>query len=575
MAKVTRPSAPDHLTMNLFAPGMTALHRAGLGGLACTLKAVERQHEAGLLRADKLPGPVADGVYPWDITDDAVTLKFGKPELAGDYLKKLFAFGFQIRDGVIFLPGQYGDVPPSTIVLAAIQDGIQNTFLQHGPTCGSRDGERTDTIEIDGTPISVTYDVFTSYKHQGWFWLDRDQRSKEQDPITGKKTKTGERAKIRQALPVVGEDGALSGQLHEIDIKLLPGGMVRHNRFNQSAIRETDAGVVCLHFGLIGCLTLSINRVTAVLLIPEVHDLLTFAFSRKFLTPRTARDCRIAGAADAALQAQVRIRASREAFHAETLSCHAITCRPTQWNAKQKPRVLTTNVPVGSDVVLDKFERALHLLPPRLVVPRPPEQTAKRQTKTKPKDPFWSDSIVRPLIADNLALDRPWYAGFTMLTTAINYDKQGWFIERKGLHAMIAETKMWDQDGERLVVEAVHQAMRRRMAQILSETDGEKAKFATTATKNRWKGFRGRLRISLRGAKKEEDVRFALMDLFSRAGNVPALREGWQSVLPVIRRDWHLARDLGLLALASYVGKGETGASDQLEPTTPTEEQEP
>ena len=48
------------------------------------------------------------------------------------------------------------------------------------------------------------------------------------------------------------------------------------------------------------------------------------------------------------------------------------------------------------------------------------------------------------------------------------------------------------------------------------------------------------------------------MDLFSRAGNIPALRDGWQRVLPVIRRDWHLTRDLGLLAVASYVGKGET-----------------
>ena len=57
MAKVAKPSAPDHLTMTLFAPGMTAMHRAGLGGLACTLKAMERQYEADLLRTNKLPSP--------------------------------------------------------------------------------------------------------------------------------------------------------------------------------------------------------------------------------------------------------------------------------------------------------------------------------------------------------------------------------------------------------------------------------------------------------------------------------------------------------------------------------------
>ena len=32
--KLTKLTAPDHLTMQLFAPGMSALHRAGLGGLA-------------------------------------------------------------------------------------------------------------------------------------------------------------------------------------------------------------------------------------------------------------------------------------------------------------------------------------------------------------------------------------------------------------------------------------------------------------------------------------------------------------------------------------------------------------
>src|SRR5205807_1116794 len=118
MAKLTKPAPPDHLTMNLFAPGMSALHRAGLGGLACTLRALERQHKAGLLRAEKLPGPLVDGKYPWHIDEQSVTLKFGKPEKAGTFLERLFAFGFGIRkDGLISLPGQY-ETEPSAAVLA-------------------------------------------------------------------------------------------------------------------------------------------------------------------------------------------------------------------------------------------------------------------------------------------------------------------------------------------------------------------------------------------------------------------------------------------------------------------------
>ena len=101
-AKPQKAAAPDHLTMKLFAPGMSALHRAGLGGLACTLKAMERQFANGQLAKSKLPAPFIDGQPPWEIDEHSVTLKFGKPEQAGEYLRKLFEFAFAVRkDGLI------------------------------------------------------------------------------------------------------------------------------------------------------------------------------------------------------------------------------------------------------------------------------------------------------------------------------------------------------------------------------------------------------------------------------------------------------------------------------------------
>src|SRR5207245_7706893 len=112
MAQVITPAAPDHLTMTLFAPGMSALHRAGLGGLACTLKAMERQFKNGLLPKNKLPAPFSGATPPWNIDGQSVTLRFGKPENAEEYLKKLFGFAFAIRnDGLISLPGQYDSEP--------------------------------------------------------------------------------------------------------------------------------------------------------------------------------------------------------------------------------------------------------------------------------------------------------------------------------------------------------------------------------------------------------------------------------------------------------------------------------
>src|SRR3954451_3450690 len=132
MGKVTKPPAPDYLTMRLYAPGMSALHRAGLGGLACTLKALESEYHAGRLSKAKQPAPFTGDAPPWEIDERSVTLKFGKPENAREYLKKLFAFAFGVRkDGLITLPGQHA-TEPATPVLADLQSGLSLTFLQHG-----------------------------------------------------------------------------------------------------------------------------------------------------------------------------------------------------------------------------------------------------------------------------------------------------------------------------------------------------------------------------------------------------------------------------------------------------------
>src|SRR5262249_55066756 len=113
MAKVREPMASDHLTMRLFAPGMTVLHRAGLAGLACTLDYIKRRRDLGDLIDDDLPGgPWQAEQPPWEIGEFSITLRFGKPEGARKYLMKLFQHAFQIgADGLMYLPGQYGDLP--------------------------------------------------------------------------------------------------------------------------------------------------------------------------------------------------------------------------------------------------------------------------------------------------------------------------------------------------------------------------------------------------------------------------------------------------------------------------------
>jgi CRISPR-associated protein Cas8a1/Csx13 len=563
-APPSSPAVPDHLTMSLFAPGMSPLHRAGLGGLACTLGALERHHRAGLLRDEVLPAPFIDGRPPWDVDDQTVTLRFGAPEQAGPYLRRLFAYAFGIRDdGLIYLPGQHFN-EPSAAVLADLQAGLTLTFLQHGrvralakePTLVTYD------VEGDGRPgIEVQYKKCSGFKHQnGWESL-------------------------------VDKRGVLVSKPITVDGPISPGSVVRHVAYTgDTGMEDPPERMLPLYFALVGCLALPVNRGVAALIVPDVTDLAEFVLDRPAMTPTTATECQIAGAADAGFAAQVRVRrnprrsaevatrARRSLGVAAIPGGHAMTFTPTPWASQQKSRVATIAVPPGEDRLLDRYERALSHLPARVVNRTLTAATGRGKARTvvERREAFRTDSIVRPLIAENLALGRPWYAGFVKFLTRTNpatdkpYRNQLPF-EREGLHAMISDPTMWDDEGEALVVRAVHEAIRHTLRRIKEDTDGPGNVPPSQATRNRWDKFNETLRIALAGAKTANDARHALCDLFSRAGRVPALVDGWRAVLPKLADGrWQLTRDLALLALASYSGKG-AGTSE----ATPTDEATP
>jgi CRISPR-associated protein Cas8a1/Csx13 len=556
MEQMNKPPPPDHLTIHLFAPGMSLLHRAGLGGLACTLRAMQRQHEDGLLPVAKLPAPFVSDSPPWEIDDQSVTLQFGKPENAGEYLKKLFAFAFGIRkDGLIELPGQHS-TEPATPALADLQSGLTLTFLQHGrvrklaePSAISYDPEG------EGVPgVVVQFRKCSWFKHQGgWEKL-------------------------------IDRNGQLTTGAIKVDGPISPGAAIRHVAFTaDSAVEDPPERMLPLYFALVGCLALPVNRGVAVLLVPDVENLLDFIYDRPAMTPRTATQCQIAGAADAAFQAQIRLRdhptrnahvASRakQAIAGSTIpGCYAMTFTPTPWASQQKSRVATIHVPPGDDKVLDRFNRALTHLPPRVVVRTIKETTGKGREKvaTERRESFRTDSIVRPLIADNLALGRPWYSGFMRLMTRINpasgkpYRDQLSF-ERRGLHAMISDETMWDAVGESTVVQAVHEALRSRYGRIADENKNNPA-----AMRNRFSGEYDRWRLAFAGSKTPDQFRKGLCDLFSRAGQNPVLQKHWGDILPMLRtNNWQHARDLALLALCSYQGRGEPALDNKTESTT-------
>jgi len=106
----------------------------------------------------------------------------------------------------------------------------------------------------------------------------------------------------------------------------------------------------------------------------------------------------------------------------------------------------------------------------------------------------------------------------------------------------------YDHPNERVFIQACHEAWRRRLGQLGERSRREKIKFQRLA-----RGDLEKLRVSFARCKNASTLRAALTDFWSRAGSLPALQEGWAAVLPLLEEDqWQKARDLSLLALASY-----------------------
>jgi CRISPR-associated protein Cas8a1/Csx13 len=345
---------------------------------------------------------------------------------------------------------------------------------------------------------------------------------------------------------------------------IAPGFVQRHVAYGATTIEQPPGLAIALHFALVGTFSLAIDRKTAVMIVPDVDDLVRFVRRRGHLTPREPKDCRVASPADAALQAQLRLAKEGVGATLRVDRCLAVLFATKSWNEKQKSRARVLDVePSPAD--LERFEVAMQSLAPRIALARP------KKPGMAP-EPFWVDSVVRPLVAENLATGRPWFHDFRRLIVSPDGsdDEQKVRLlgyETEGLKAMI--DLPWSDKGEESLVRAVHQAMLMQFARIWEDSKKDRTTYA-----NRRKRQMERWRLAFAGAKTPDEVRRALTDLWSRVGHVPLLRDTWRDLLPLLCEDrrWQLNRDLALLALASYKSPtvdGESPAPDDPIESTP------
>lgn len=514
----------EELAIDLRAPGLTPMLRAGLGGLAASIRAI------GEGEPSAWPTRVALGPGEASVESNRVVLRWNGDE-AGT-LRALFEGSFRIREGLIYLPGAWREDRWDVIVAAALQSGYKRTFLQHGRTTKKEGALRPRQIELDDRTLSVTYQPYSSFAHKEAFI----------DVVKGLRSGSI----------------ALAGWAN-------PGAVDRHIAFKDAEWTYSPSEALCGIFAIVGCLCFQVPQSggAGALVIPEPSNLLKFAETRAKMGPIRVEDVYMAGASDALLAVTLQLR--MEQLIGSAVACaQAVTFRATPWASQQKSRITTVSLGQTSNATLDTYAVVAKTLPVRIIVKRNHEEGGDEGGTGY----FAATSAFRGFIADNLANGRRWYEGFATAKTEEKLprilhryrtkdDSLGALRaeERKGLIAMTKHLG----EAEAYLVRSVHIALRQRFGAIADESRKE----APATMKNRFKGERDKWRIMFAGAKTQEQTRAALAELWGRAGANAELQAHWQDILPLLRADhWQASRDLALIALASYQGKGAQEGDD-------------
>lgn len=494
---------------------MTPILRAGVGGLAASLRAIHKAHgstakwEAGV---QVILGPGKARVEAHQIT-----LEWPEGGLEGT-LGALWQGAFQVSQGVIYLPGAHREGFDGTqMVPVRLQEGMKNTFLQHGKSTEKTGAEKILTIDHGEGPITIQFQPYASYAHV---------------------------KAIEDLL-----DGLRKRNTVELPGWACPGAAQRHVAYANTRTDYPPTEALAALFSLVGCISLPCELGGGgFLVIPEPSDLISYAKFLPSLNPGSIPDTAPSSLGDAVLLAEMSMllenmdRPCAASFQGTWLKAMA-------WDKKQKYRSALVEVGILSEETRNAYEILRSTIPPRFIA-------------TKAGTTWVRPSHFRAFASDNLVRGRPWYEGFS--THSITESKKArflhtyWASDKGNLGALqFSEkeglTRMTEQlaGNERLLVEATHEAIRCLFGQIYSNYTALGGDL-----KKRYKDERQRIRLAFTSAKTQDQVRSAFAELWSRAGSIPTLKDHWSEIMALVNGPkWMLTRDLALVALASYKGR--------------------
>lgn len=518
------------IEISLSDPGMTMLHRAGVAGLYMSLKVLAKRYPTLKSR---------QGNFQWTLTKNSISLNWK----GNDYeaLDWLFSESFQISsDGLISLTGLQS---PSWETQLAIHVGIKNTFLQHNQFFKSAE-DAIESLTIDNLEVLIEYKKVKSYAHQ--YYAEQLCPIKR---LNFKRLFTKLRLFILIHYTLIGflflyeirQGGNLEQKTIGITGWLYPGAAVKHYAYQkETQFTETIARAIALLYAPIACLYfiapkshLHDTKTQYCLVVPEITDLESYARQRQKLNNWNYQQFYASGYSDAGFRLLTQQATLHLVQQNNLKRCQVIIFGQTKWTGFQKIR---KNVEVIQ--LTDKMIKNYRLC----------DCYFNNRVVEWENGNFIAASIVRELITENLARGFLWWHNFTH---AVRSNKLFGLIsyEKKGLQQMVKNAD-WDEEAQKLFVKACHEALLKIYGKLYGR--GKEDEYIQIQRENE------RIRSGLIRCQNSEDFRhFMTASFWSKAGNISILAEHWEELMPLTTKseNWKLARDLALLALASYKPK--------------------
>jgi len=504
---------PDETwTFDLYEPGMTPFHRAGMVGLLASLQLLAKRQNTEL---------------PKRIVDRNCMVLNGVDSSA-EGIHGLLKAIYQLQDdGLIAFPIFQ---KLSAKVRADIQGILLNTFLQHGK---SRVIDGDVKLVGDEEEKSYSYRPLISFNHQ-----------------------SANTAKLIS-------DSRISGKSIPVAGWAIPGAVAKHIAHNsQTTWEDSPERFLLLMCAPLGCLYYKASSVDvhgdwdkhtqSVIVVPQVNSLkqqserLQDYYSER--EQQTSLEV-VSGVSDAAILGASICMGINDYGREQGGNLYVMRFGNVPWSSQQKTRTGAVTVVIPDEETHYRYNAILNNIVSQSAV----SKDGKRYMLVMP---------MRERIAENLLHGRPWYLGLHEFMSGKRRGLLYRKIWREGMRRLVERTDTWDSDVKRSdvkrkFVELMQKAVNNRYGKVSNGAMSSGGDVHKALQKESDK-----IVLSFQHSRTREALRETVMKLV--ASTKPKLSEisaeglTEREILTQLffdsQTDWREVRDLCLLSIATYGG---------------------